>query len=96
MAVKVTCIKKTIGNHENPHVAISNFGWINEETNKTGNSTRIQIYDFIKTGGIVYVNDKTGKSINLIALETSIGTKYVKTPPNDSKVDNLLSLEECK
>ena len=96
MAVKVTCIKKAGGDHENPHVAISNFGWINEETNQTGNSTRIQIYDFIKTGGVVYVKDPSGKSINLVALETGKGTKYVKTLPDNTKLDNLLSLGECK
>lgn len=36
MAVRITCIHKSGGYHENPHEAISDFGWINEATNATG------------------------------------------------------------
>ena len=95
MAVKVTCIKKDNGFHENPHLTISHFGWINEETNITGSSNRIQIYDFIKTGGIAYIKDAKGNILNLITAETEDGTKYVKSTPNDTPLDNLLNLKEC-
>ena len=36
MSVKITCIKKDNGFHANPHIAISELGWINETTGKSG------------------------------------------------------------
>jgi len=47
MSVRITCISKAGGDHENSHVAISELGWINEGTGETGKSTRLEIYDWI-------------------------------------------------
>ena len=47
MFVRITCIKKDSGNHENPYVAISRLSWVNESDNKTGQSSRLEIYDFV-------------------------------------------------
>lgn len=94
--VRITCINKDNGNHENPHVAISHLGWTNEETGKKGTSTRVQMYDFIKAGNFAYVSDpKDGSKAYLEARTTLFGTKYVRTKPDDTRRDNLLSLREC-
>ena len=96
MSVRITCISKAGGNHENPHVAISDLGWINEATNASGNSTRLQMYDFIKNqGSSAYVRDKYNNTIGVYATETSMGTKYVRTYSDKVWTDNLLALSEC-
>ena len=58
MSVRITCINKSNGHHADPHHAIQNLGWINEETNARGKNTRLEIYDWIKNkGGHAYVRD---------------------------------------
>lgn len=95
MSIRITCIKKDAGNHENPHVAISKLGWINETTKESGRSSRIQIYDFIESGGDAYVKDFLGNIAYLITEISAKGTKYVKTKPDSTTTDNLLKLPEC-
>ena len=95
MAIKITCINKSSGVHENPHVAISYLGWVEDGTGKTGKSDRLTMYDWIKGGGVAYVKDSRGDVAYLIAEISSRGTKFVKTKPDGTKADNLLSLPEC-
>jgi hypothetical protein len=95
MALKITCISKSNGQHENQHVAITNLSWINELNNENGNSSRIQMYEWVLKGGIAYVYDKNGNRAKLVTAISIKGNKYVKTE-NDSLVsDNLLKLPEC-
>lgn len=96
MAVKITCIKKDGGNHENPYVAISSLGWILDGTQETGTSTREQMYDFVLKGNEAYVKDSAGNKARLVAKATDKGTKYVKTVADNVQSDNLLKLGECK
>ena len=96
MSVKITCITKDNGNHENPYVAITSLGWINEETKNTGVSTREAVYIWVKEGGYGYVKDADGNVAELIAETSAKGTNFVKTVPDDVKSDNLLKLPECK
>ncbi len=96
MSVRITCINKANGYHENPYTAIEQFGWVNENNNQTGKSTRLEMYDFVSGGGSAYVKDWKGNTAYLIAETTANGTKYVKTKPDGTKTDNLLSLDECK
>ncbi len=96
MAVKIICINKDGGNHENPYTAITDLGWINENSQETGKSTRLEIYDFVKAGNQAYVKDAYGNKAYLITGITALGTKYVKTIPDDVKTDNLLKLPECR
>lgn len=35
MAIRIICIKKANGDHENSYVAISHLGWIEDGTNKS-------------------------------------------------------------
>jgi alanine dehydrogenase len=95
MSVKITCIKKDNGNHENPYVAITSMNWLNEDNQKLGTSTREQMYDYVKDGHEAYVKDAAGNKAKLVAKTTDKGTKYVKTVADDVKSDNLLKLKEC-
>lgn len=96
MSVRITCISKDNGNHDNPHAAISNLGWINEQDGKTGSSTRLQMYDWIKNQkGVAYVKDAYGNQVQVGTAETSSGTKYVRTYRDKTWTDNLLALPEC-
>jgi hypothetical protein len=94
--IKITCIKKSSGNHENPHTAISILGWTNESTGETGKTTRIDMYDWVKAGGYAYVKDSKGNIAQLLAEVTSKGTKFVRTKPDTTTDDNLLKLVECQ
>lgn len=47
MAVRVICINKANGFHENPYVAIQNLNWTNELTGATGRASREAMYDFV-------------------------------------------------
>lgn len=95
MAIKITCINKNNGNHENPNLAITHLGWIEDGTGKVGKSNRLTIYNWIKNeNGYAYV-EKNGRKVKVITAETSSGTKYVKTEADSTTVNNLLSLREC-
>lgn len=96
MAIKITCIKKAGGNHENPYVAISSLTWLNDATNATGTSTRDTMHDWVNEGGHAYVQDLYGNKAKLIAETSPRGTKYVKTVRDNVQSDNLLKLPECK
>ncbi len=95
MAVKVTCVSKPSGNNLNPHEAISRIGWINESTGAEGVSTRLEIYDFIKGGGQVYVMGLAGNRVLVYCRESSSGTRFVQTFADGQWKDNLLSHPNC-
>lgn len=96
MAIKITCITKDNGYHENPHTAIQQLGWLEESTGKRGIISRLDLYNWIKEGGRAYVRDAVGDVAYLITSVTSLGTKYVKTIADNTRADNLLKLIECK
>ena len=95
MAIRITCINKAAGNHENPYVAISNLGWTNEGTGKSGTSTRVEMHDWVKDGGEAYVVSGQARA-RLVARTSANGTKYVKTEADNTTSDNLLKLPECR
>ncbi len=97
MSVRITCIRKSGGYHDDPHHAIEALGWINEETSDTGVSSRLQMYDFIKNRqGTAYVRDARGNTAYVGARENVHGTRYVQTYADRVWTDNLLSLPECR
>lgn len=96
MSIRITCISKAGGNHEDRHTAISQLGWTNWETGKTGTSTRLEMYDWIKNrNGEAYVHDGAGNTVRVGTAETALGTKYVRTYRDKVWTDNLLALPEC-
>lgn len=96
MAIRITCISKDNGNHQNPHEAVSRYGWINEETNKTGRSDRQAMVDWMeRERGQAYVKD--GQGLVYCWVNTSQrGTKFLQTQADKRWTDNLLSLPECR
>ena len=95
MAIRVTCITKDGGNHENPYVAISTLGYIDESTGQQKRTGRVQMYDFVIAGGYAYVQSG-GFKAKLLAEVSPRGNKYVKTEPDNTQADNLLKLPECR
>ena len=97
MSIRITCITKAGGDHENPYVAISRLGWVNLlNPAEKKFSTRDQMYEYVKNGNEAWVYDKSGNmKAKLICATSQQGTRYVKTEPDSTKKDNLLELEEC-
>jgi hypothetical protein len=96
VSIRITCIKKDSGDHENPYVAIESLGWVEDGTAKTGNDTRLEMYDWVvNKKGKAYVKDAQGNVAYLMGAISKRGNKYVKTVADETKSDNLLKLEEC-
>lgn len=96
MSLRITCINKDNGNHENPYTAITHLGWVNESNGHSARWTRLEMYQFVKDQGEAYVKDNYGNKGRLIACETEEGTEYVKTAADGVESDNLLLLPECE
>lgn len=96
MAVRITCIKKAGGYHDDPHVAISDLGWTNEQTGEAGQSTRVQMYEWVKAGGHAFVRDRAGNTAYLVAKLSRTRNPYVQTVADGTPTDNLLHLDECR
>lgn len=97
MAIRITCIRKSGGFHADPHHAISELAWVNEQTRETGTSTRLEIYDWVKNqNGVAYVRDSHGNQARVGTREHSNGTKFVQTFADRVWTDNLLALPECR
>ena len=93
MAVRVTCINKDNGNHDNPHEAIHTFGWLNEQTGKTGKASLQEMVDYIDGGGRAFVRSNYSE----VDCYTRRGKyrKFVQTYSDNTPTDNLLWLPEC-
>lgn len=97
MSVRITCINKSGGYHDDPHNAIERVGWIEDGTGKTANSTRLEMYDWIKfQKGVAYVVDSKGNKAYVGTRENERGTKYLQTYADQVWTDNLLALPECR
>lgn len=95
MTIRITCINKDNGHHDDPHEAITELGW--EEVGNTSNhkvSSRAAIVKFLEDGNRAYVKDRYGDTADLMVF-TKNGIKYVKTRPDQTIADNLLELDEC-
>lgn len=97
MAIRITCINKSGGRHDDPHHAISHVAWKNEETGATGRNSRVEIYDWIKDkNGTAYVRDARGNQVNVRTRQHANGTKFLQTYADGIWTDNLLALPECR
>ena len=66
MSIRITCITKAGGDHENPYVAISRLGCVNLfNPPEKNSSTRQEMYDFLAKGGEAFVSDITPHFIQL-------------------------------
>ena len=95
MSVRVTCINKASGHHEEPHEAVSHYGWVDESTKNTGRSDRQVMVDWVKQGNKAYVRDAQGNTAYCAVRKSSRGTEFLQTYADGKYTDNLLSLPEC-
>ena len=95
MTVRIVCINKSSGYHENPHEAISHYGWKNESTGESGKSDRQTMVDWIKQGNYAYVLDQFGQKVYCSVRVSVNGTEFLQTESDNKLTNNLLSLVEC-
>jgi len=95
MALKIRCINKSGGYHENPHEAIQYYGWIKDVDGSVGKSSRVVMVDFIEKGGQAYVKDQYGNIAYCVVRISSAGNKFLQTVSDGKYSNNLLSLPEC-
>lgn len=96
MSIRITCINKSGGYHEDQHHAISHLAWVEDGTGKTGKNTRLEIYRWLKNdNGVAYVQDWRGNKAYLYPRENAHGTQFVQTYADNVWTDNLLALPEC-
>lgn len=97
MAVKITCINKDNGHHEDPHMAITHLDWLEEATGKHDKCTRMEMVEFIRDKkGVAYVVGGYGLKAYLEVKRSSHGTWFVRTIPDGTTDNNLLKLPECR
>ncbi len=94
MAVRITGVRKSGGNHYNPHEAVSHYRWLNETTNQTNIATRQEMVAWVGSGGRAYVRDNQGV-IDCYVNTSPAGTKFLQTRADNRWTDNLLNLPEC-
>jgi hypothetical protein len=91
VSYQITCITKP--DRDSTHEAIQRVGGI-EENGSRFNITREQTYDHIKTGKKFHV--VVGRNdVPVIAYQINGVGKYIRTTPDATKKDNLLSLPPC-
>lgn len=85
--VRVTCIILSGSERRLEHIThLGGNGWC---------WTREQVIQSIETGtNTFYVMDSSGRRANLIVVNTQ--PKYVRTTPDGTVTDNLLSLPPCR
>lgn len=96
MSIRITCINKDNGNHENPHEAITHLGWTNESNNQNSKNTRLEIVKFIEDGNVAYVRDLLNHEVHLRVMTSRWGNKFVQTQADGRLTNNLLELLECR
>jgi len=96
MSVRIRCINKSSGYHENPNEAIERYGWVNESTNESGIETRQAMVDWVKKGNQAYVTDSQGNRVSCEVRESSRGIEFLQTVSDGRETNNLLELPECK
>ena len=98
MSVRIVCINKDNGDHDDPHESISHYGWQNENDGSRGKSTRSEMVKFIETDkGQAYVKDSTGNvAYCVVRTNPRTGNKFLQTIADSRFTNNLLSLMECR
>jgi hypothetical protein len=91
MSHQITCITKP--DRESSHEATQRVGGLHQNGTPF-NITREECYDYIKSGHSFHV--KVGRNdVTVIAYERNGVGKYIRTTPDATRRDNLLSLQSC-
>lgn len=89
--VQVSCINKS--DRYNPHERIKNIGGINADRTRW-KFTQAQAIGYIESGTYSFFVSVGGYTTDVI-IAVHNGNKYLKTNPDATGKDNLLSLPEC-
>jgi len=95
MVVRITCVDKPSGNIQNPHEAISTYGWTDESTGESKTTDRLTMVNWVKKGGVAYVKDNFGNKAQCQVRKSVTGTEFLQTVTDGKWTDNLLSLPRC-
>lgn len=77
------------------HLAMENFVWRDEQTQRTGTTTRDAMYDWIvNKKGKAYVKNLTSGDSIYVFGGIKDGVKYIRTAENGQWTDWLIDLEK--
>jgi len=93
MSIRIVCITKP--DRFSPHEAISHYGWVEDETNKSDVTARQIVVKWVNGGIRAYVKDESGNSVDCKVNTSSAGTEFLQTYADGKFSDNLLSLRDC-
>lgn len=96
MSVRIRCINKSGGFHENPHEAIEKYGWVNESTQENGIENRQDMVNWVKKNNQAYVKDSFGNKVFCEVRKSRNGIEFLQTVADGRETNNLLQLPECK
>ena len=92
--IRIIKIHKRLAYINNPHEAITDFKWINESTNESGQSSREAMVNFIDNQkGKAYVRSGNLKAF-CYTRRIGNNSKFLQTYSDGKFNDNLLSLPE--
>jgi len=90
--LRIRCINKDNGNHDNPHEGITHYGWLEDGVyNKDDRQTMV---NRVKSGLVAYVEDSEGKRA-VCGIRNPHGTEFLQTHSDGYYNNNLLNLKEC-
>jgi len=93
MAVQIVCADKPGGNLHNSHEAITDYGWIEDGTQKKGIWPRQKMVDWVKGGGVAYVEYP---DVICKVLKSPHGTEYLRTKKDGVLRNDLVNLRTCR
>lgn len=95
MTVQIICANKPSGNLHDPHEAISNYGWI-DENGARGITARQDMVNWLKLlGNAAYVADRLGNRIPCYWRTSARGVEFLQTYADGTYTDNLVNLPSC-
>ena len=97
--IQITGIRKSNGNHDNPHEAIEAYRWHEPSTGKTDITPRLTVVSWLDNGvdGVrvtAYVH-RVNPRANCFVNQSARGTRFLQTHPDATEGNNLLRLPEC-
>lgn len=94
MAVRIIAIRKSGGNHYDPHEAVSHYKWLDENTQESKIADRPSMVKWVEGGGQAYTRSAEG-TVNCFVNTSGAGTKFLQTNADSRSSNNLLNLPEC-
>ena len=73
MPLQITGVNSTMGEYDNPYLAINSLVWIDDYTQNRGITTRDVLFDWINDNGTAYVLDEEGNKAKLLTATTKSG-----------------------